>query len=517
MEPSRPSGRRVKRRTERMKSSLSLCALALLLTGSGTSGQTAHADASPPSERPNVLFLLSDDHGTGTMGCEGHPWSKTPALDRLASEGVRFANAFVTTSLCSPGRASFLTGMYARRHGVLNNETLLSEQVPSFAASLTAAGYDSMYVGKFHMGDQRTRPGFTRSASYLGQGEYYGCEFLVNGKLMRTKRWVDDVATDIALAFLREERDRPFLLCLGFKAAHGPRIVPADLETLYRDAVLPPPVNVDSEPPFPRKRELRDLMNRDRVGSRTFTTPEDWDADPGTRRPDLWQSQMLKATGAETLAEVPNWLDQDLANYYRQIHALDRNVGRVLAALDELELADHTVVVYSSDNGMQNGEHGLRFKRSAYEASLRVPLLLRYPPLTRGGVVLDQLALNIDLAPTLLDLAGVEIPPAMQGRSWRPLLAPGAEPPEWRQAFLYEYVREWAYFNPTVFAARTRDWKLVRYPGYPSWTELFDLRRDPHELVNLAENLEYRDKLEEMSVLLADLQSQAGPRPPVVR
>jgi len=468
--------------------------------------------------RPNIVFMLSDDHRSGTMGCEGHPWAQTPALDRLANEGVRFANAFVTTSLCSPARASFLTGMYARRHGVLDNATALSPDVPSLASALTASGYDSIYIGKYHMGDQRSRPGFTRSATYVGQGVYHGSEFLVDGKSERTERWIDDVATDYAVEFLREDRDHPFFLTIGFKAAHGPPMAPKDLRSLYEGETLPAPPNADALTPFPRKRELRDLMNRDQIGSRDFTTPEDWAADPSRRHRDLWQGKLLRAAGVSKLSEVPNWLGPDLANYHRQIHSIDRNVGRILDVLDELEVADNTIVVYASDNGLLNGEHGLRFKRVAYESSMRIPLIFRYPGAGDGGRTVAPLVLNIDLAPTLLDFAGLPAPEAMQGVSWRPLLETrqSTDPDdgyEWREAFLYEYTHERGYFNPALFAARTDRWKLIRYPGYPSWTELFDLHSDPYELANLAADPEHGSTLETMTGLLEELQLAAGPRP----
>lgn len=397
----------------------------------------------------NFLFILTDDQRWDALGVvqeeQGDkarfPWLKTPNLDRLAREGTRFRNAFVTNALCSPSRACFLTGRYNHLNGVANNKTPLPTDSATFATLLHNAGYSTGYFGKWHMGNQEERPGFGETASFLGQGSYFNTRILVNGQPTVTEngRWVDDVTTDYALAFLQNQKDKPFLAVVGFKSPHGPR-QPADTEKdLYQGEVPRDVPNLETITPY------NAAVGRERGGP------------PG----------------------------ENLRNYFRLITGADRNVGRLLDALKELKLDENTVVVFAGDNGYFLGEHGLGDKRAAYEESLRIPLLVRFPG-GKAGATVDQSVLNIDLAPTLLDLAGVAIPPSVQGRSFRPLLE-GQAPADWRTVFLYEYFFEGTQVKtPTILAVRADDAKLVTYPGHPEWTEVFDLSADPYEVRNLA-------------------------------
>jgi arylsulfatase A-like enzyme len=431
-----------------MSLSLRATVLACLTLGFGLP-QYAVAGQSP-ARRPNFVFVYTDDQRWDAMGVVQRehgerarfPWLKTPHMDRLAAEGVRFRNAFVVNSLCAPSRASFLTGCYGHVNGVVNNHTPFPVENVTHAGLLRQAGYTTAYVGKWHMDGQRgQRPGFDFSASFIGQGRYVDCPVEVNGKPTETKGWVDDVCTDYALQFLRENKDRPFLLVVGFKAAHGP--------------FDPPP------------RRKGDYAGEEARAVPNFGTPAIY---RGETRPP----------GADVKPgdKVPTNL-----NYFRCITAADDNLGRILQALDELKLADDTMVIFASDNGYYLGEHGLGDKRSAYDESLRIPLLVRYPKLGGKGKAIDPLTLNIDLAPTLLDYAGVAVPKAMQGRSWRPLLEGRAG--DWRKAFFYCYFYENNFRVPTVTAVRSETAKLVKYPGHDEWTELFDLGKDPYEVKNL--------------------------------
>jgi arylsulfatase A-like enzyme len=355
---------------------------------------------------------------------------------------VRFRNAFVVNSLCAPSRASFLTGCYGHVNGVVNNHTPFPEQNVTHARLLSSAGYVTGYIGKWHMDSQRgQRPGFDFSASFVGQGRYFDCPVEVNGKLTETKGWVDDVFTDYSVRFLRENKDRPFALVIGYKACHGP--------------FDPPPRH-----------------------SKTYTG-ELARAVPNLRSPAIYTQGAPRRDGEAALPEkVPVNL-----NYFRCIAAADDNLGRILQTLDELKLSDNTMVIFSSDNGYYLGEHGLGDKRSAYEESMRIPMVVRYPRLGVKGKTVDALALNIDLAPTLLDFAGVAIPKEMQGVSWRPLLE--GQEAHWRRAFFYCYFYESNFATPTVTAVRTTSAKLIKYPGHDDWTELFDLGHDPYEMKNL--------------------------------
>lgn len=445
----------------------------LALIAVGLAGQAVTA-----ADRPNFVFMFADDQRHDAFGLvqkeQGErgrfPWFTTPNLDRLAADGVRFRNAFVVNPLCSPSRACFLTGRYSHANGIYNNRTPFDGKQATHATLLRAAGYSTGYVGKWHMGTQAERPGFDWSASYTGQSTHFGATFLVNGKPEKTDDWTDDRAAAYAIRFLETERtkDRPFLLVVGFKAPHGPTQPPKRLETAFAGETSRPVPNLGIRPGF-----------------NTDIVPKKDPKPPGER--------------------VPVNLD-----YFRCIAGVDDNVGKVLDALDRLKLTDNTVVVYSSDNGYYLGEHGLGDKRSGYDESLRIPFIVRYPATGLKGVTRDDLVLNIDLAPTFLDLTGVSIPKEIHGQSWKPLLAkdPPAEP--LRSGFLFQYFREGGpkkkdappavggYNTPTLTGVRTRTHKLVQYRGHPEWTELFDLAADPYETKNLFADAKHAGRRAEM-------------------
>ena len=430
---------------------------AVLSTAALTLPRAAHA---AEGRRPNFLFILTDDQRWDALSCvqqeQGDkarfPWFKTPNMDRIATEGVRFRNAFVVNSLCAPSRASFLTGCYGHVNGVTDNHTAFPLANVTHASLLRAAGYTTGYVGKWHMGQQVERPGFDFAASFLGQGKYHDCPLVVNGETKPGTGWVDDVGTEYAIEFLTKNKDKPFLLCVGFKAPHGPFTPPPRRASAYEGETARPVPNLGVPPIF-------------------HDAP-----------------QRAAGEGA-----VKTNLD-----YFRCITAADDNVGRLLKTLDDLGLAQDTVVVFAGDNGFYLGEHQLGDKRSAYDESMRIPMLLRYPRRVRGGQAVDRMVLNVDMAPTFLELAGVAVPPAMQGKSWKPLLEE-TQNADWRDAFFYAYFKERGFNSPFVTAVRTDTAKLVRYPGHDEWTELFDLAADPFELKNLwnqPEAAELRNKLE---------------------
>ncbi|MBI4602886.1 MAG: sulfatase-like hydrolase/transferase [Planctomycetes bacterium] len=436
-------------RFSRPPSFLAVLGLALGLVGwpAPAQGQAAR--------RPNFLFVFADDQRWDAMGVvqreQGErgrfPWFQTPSMDRLAAEGVRFRNAFVVCALCSPSRAAFLTGRYNHSNEVIDNHTPFPDGAVTHATLLRAAGYRTGYTGKWHMdGQTGKRPGFDFSASFIGHARYQDAPFEVDGEKRETRGWVDDVSTDFAIEFLLKSKEHPFLLVVGYKSPHGPFDPPARLKDRFAGAKARPAPNLGSLPPFPR----------------------------GGRAPET-----IDPKAAEVEVNL---------GYFRCVAGIDENLGRLLTALDELKLAEDTVLVYSSDNGFYLGEHGLGDKRSAYEESIRIPLLLRYPRLVGRGKVADAMVLNIDLAPTLLDLAGLPVPPEMHGRSWRPLLEGKLDGTAlaWRTSFLYEYFYERNFFTPTVTAVRTESAKLIEYPGHGDWTELYDLKLDPYETRNLA-------------------------------
>lgn len=407
--------------------------------------------------KPNLLFIYTDDQSYDALsivqkeqGTKGRfPWLQTPNLDRLAAEGVRFRNAFVMNSLCSPSRAVNLTGLYNHEqgNGIASNFRPFPINNVTHATLLRADGYTTAYVGKWHMGNQRERPGFDHFASYAGHGQYADCPFIVDGKDTPTTGWVDDVATDYAIQFIQKQKDttKPWSLILGFKTPHQPWEPPARTKNLYAGEVARNVPNVNTPPIY--------AGNHDKA-------PADKPVPP----------------------TAPTNLD-----YFRCVTAMDDCVGRLLKALDEAGCAANTVVIFTSDNGVYLGAHNTGDKRSAYEESLRVPFLVRCPALgdkTRGRIV-DEMVLNLDLAPSLLDFAGVSAPKEMQGRSWRRLLT--GEDPSWRKSWFYEYFTEDQKGTnvPDITAVRTADAKLIKYPGHRAWTELFDLKADPYEVKNL--------------------------------
>lgn len=411
---------------------------------------TAHA----AERKPNFIFVIADDQRWDAMGVvqrehgdkARYPWFETPNMDRLAAGGIRFRNAFITHSICSPGRAGFLTGQYSHVNGVMDNDTHFPVDSVTHASLLRYAGYQTAYFGKWHMNDQKgQRPGFQHSASFISQGIYQDCPFEINGVMTPTKGWVDDVTTDLAIDWLKQNHGRTFSMVIGFKSPHNKR-------------------GGDSLP-----ERLRNLY----VGKTTRRTPN-------CEITAIYHKPLTEAGKGRERGLFANAVHLD---YLRHIKGIDENLGRLMDTLDELKLADDTVVVYSSDNGYFLGERGLGDKRALYEEGLRLPFLVRYPRLFPKGKLVDDMVLNIDLAPTFLDLAGLPAQPGMQGASFKEL-AIGKKPANWRTSFLAYYRKELG-ATPTCHGVRTEDAKLIVYPNHPEWTEVYDLKNDPYELRNL--------------------------------
>ena len=422
-----------------------------------------------PARPPNVVFILSDDHRWDYAGYEGHPFVETPSLDRLAAEGVRFDRAFVTSSLCSPSRASFLTGTYPHRHGVWNNFTPWSDDNQTFLEFLGAAGYRTAFVGKWHMPgglpDLRGVDHFVTFTTLGGQGVYEWCPLVVDGREEPSrKRYVTEELTDRALAWLDAGGDEPFALVLSHKSVHA-----------------------DFAP---------DTPERGRYADQPVALP------PGAHP---W----IHTTGGQYVHLSFTPLDDLVRRYAEAVASMDRQIGRVLDWLDANGRAEDTLVVYTSDNGYLWGEHGLVDKRWPFEPSMRVPFLVRYPASGHaGGERRDALLLNVDLAPTLLALAGLEAPAWMQGRSFLPLLRDGRAP--WRDALLYAYFYEPPYPVPTSRAVRTGRYKWIEYGDRPP--ALYDLELDPEERRDRSRDPGLAGVRAELEARLAALAAEvAGP------
>lgn len=409
-----------------------------------TSPCTIRSAQAAEVQKPNIVFILSDDHRWDFLGCAGHPFVKTPNLDRLAGEGIRFKNAFVTTSLCSPSRASFLTGQYAHAHGVRNNLTPWKDSNVTFLERLKQAGYDTAFIGKWHMpGNLPSLRGLDTFVTFTaqgGQGQYWKCPLIVDGKETPSRKpYITEELTEYAVAFLKKPRKNPFCLYLSHKAVHHEWLPPPDLRNLYSGMDLP--------------------------------VPEESDAWVTSTRGNIW-------------AGTFGTLEHHLKNYARCVVALDREIGRILRTLDQMGIAQNTLVIYAGDNGYFWGEHRLVDKRWAYEESIRIPFIVRYPRVVSDpGRVAEQMVLNIDLAPTLLEAAGLAVPSAMQGVSLLPILESSSA--QGRRAWLYEYFKDFPYNVPPILAVRTKTHIYIEY-GSRRPPELFDLIKDPRQVENLA-------------------------------
>ncbi len=411
------------------------------------------AIANAADRKPNFIFVIADDQRWDAMGSvqkehgekARYPWFETPNMDRLAADGVRFRNAFITHSICSPGRAGFLSGQYTHTNGVMNNHTPFPENSVTHATLLRDAGYQTAYFGKWHMGDQKARPGFQYVASFINQGIYQNCPFEINGTVTPTTGWVDDVSTDFAIDWIKQNSTSPFSLVLGFKSPHNKRggdNLPERLRNLYEGKTTRPTPNCETVA--------------------------------------IYMKPLVEAGKGLEVAYSDNSFQLD---YLRHIKGIDENLGRLLDTLDQLKLSEDTVVVYTSDNGFFLGEHGLGDKRALYEEGLRIPFIVRYPRLFPKGKRVDQMVINQDLAPTYLDLAGLPAHPGMHGRSFKEL-ALGNPPADWRRSFLCYYRKDLGP-TPTCRGIRTEDAKLIVYKDKPEWTEVYDLKNDPYELNRL--------------------------------
>jgi len=460
----------------------------------GAEGPAARQAASP---RPNVVFILTDDQRWDQLSCAGHPFLKTPNLDRIAAEGAWFRNMFVTTSLCSPSRASYLSGLYSHSHGVVNNFTDYPDDLPSFPRRLHEEGYETAYIGKWHMGEQddRRRPGFDYWASHKGQGTYYDCTFNINGTRKVLKGYYTHRVTDLAVEWIRREHERPFLLILGHKAPHTPFTPEKRYEHIYDHVRIKYPesaFHLDDKPAWIRQR---------------LTT---WH---GIYGPIFGFRKEFPDTSPEGVRDFAAFVRA----YTATIKSVDDSVGRIYRALKQTGRLDDTLLIFAGDNGFFLGEHGMTDKRTMHEPSIRVPLLVRYPKLIKPGTVIDQMVLNIDLAPSVLDICGARPLKKTHGRSWKPLLLGKTE--GWRTAWYYEYNYEKQFpYTPNVRGVRTDEWKYIHYPhgdGSPDrhLAELYHLKEDPGERHNLINNPACAEKVKELQALLQRLMAEADGLP----
>tara|TARA_B110000438_G_scaffold261312_1_gene271915 strand:+ start:3369 stop:4943 length:1575 start_codon:yes stop_codon:yes gene_type:complete len=469
---------------------------------------SSSSSSTPSGQRPNIIFVMTDDHTHLQMSLTGNSLINTPNLDRLANEGVWFKNAFCTNSLCAPARATILTGCLSNVNGIMGNSESkdkierLDPDLPTFPLLLQAAGYQTGIVGKWHLPhDPR---GFDYSCILPGQGLYFDPDMIENGKRKQFEGYVTDIITDKALDYLKDlDGDEPFCLVYQHKGPHRPFTPPPRHEDLYSDIEFPYPETFDD-----------DYATRLVAGKAADMKFEQSIArDYG----DIF--------GDMTEEEKKKWIYQRyVKDHYRAMQSIDEGLGRVLEYLDEAGIADDTLVIYTTDNGFYLGEYGWYDKRFMYEPSLRIPFLVRYPNGVGAGQVEERMIMNVDVAPTILDFAGIEVPDVMQGQSLKPLLQ--GDSVAWRDHIYYSYYENtWAMraleqaelSDPSFsfFTAhrigphrgiRNDRYKLIEYYSENNYWEFFDLQEDPNELKNVFGDPAYAALVKSMTVQLRETQ-----------
>lgn len=476
------------------------------------------ARADDAAKKPlNILFIFSDDHAYQAISAYGFNLNKTPNIDRLASEGMRFDRCLTTYSLCGPSRACLLTGKYSHLNGFYNNYTsVFNGKQLTFPKVFQKAGYQTAIIGKWHLESDPT--GFDFWEILPGQGVYYNPPMIRMGKRVKKQGYVTDIILNDALDWLKNQRDqsKPFVLMVHNKAPHREWEPALNHLTDYDGVTFPePPTLFDDYSGRGKAEHVQDMMIKSTMNKLDLKLedPKDlnaeqkkiWDAYYDKRKKDFEEKHL---SGKDLI----RWKYQAyLHDYFATIQSVDDSVGKLMDYLKEANLADNTLVIYSSDQGFYLGEHGWFDKRWIFEQSLRTPLIIRWPGVIKPGTVNDDMVSNLDYAETMLDAAGIEVPAEMQGRSMLPILQ-GHTPSDWRKSFYYHYYEHPAVHNVAKqYGVVTDRYKLVHFyePEFNYW-ELFDLKEDPHELKSVYDDpkyLEQREKLHaELDRLRADLK-----------
>ena len=468
------------------------------------------AQERPLPERPNVVVVVVDDMRYDEFSAGGHPYLETPNIDRLAAEGAMFTNAFHAVPLCSPNRASLLTGQFPSRHGIIDNvaRNKASHRLQTFPRAMKEAGYATAFIGKWHMGNDPTpRPGFDYWSALPGQGRTIDPDLYEDGRVQRIPGYVTDVLTDRALEFIDQQRDSPFIVYIAHKAIH-PEARQLD------DGSSDPNIDRKYTPAERHRGRYEDEVFPRRAN--VVHSPDDLEGKPALQR------SLRDRDSPESVAQFSFFLDpgtseETIRRRAEMVLAVDDSIGQIVAALEERGILDQTMIVFTSDNGFFFGEHWLsQERRLPYEESIRQPLLVRYPPLAKPGSRIDALASSVDLAPTVLEASGVPIGSHVQGRSLVPLMAGAME--DWRSAVLIEF---YTHENPRPWlmdmdykAVRTERYKLVHWVQHPDERELYDLAADPYEVNNLIADPAMQETAKELATTLERLVSEAiGLRP----
>ncbi len=444
---------------------------------------------SEAKQQPNILFVMLDDMAPDALFHERFPFLDLPNIERLAREGAVFSNMFVTTSLCSPSRASILTGVYGHIHGVRYNEISDPDPaLPQFTQVLQEQGYTTAMIGKWHMAHHaQPRPGFDYWLSFRGQGEYHNPELNENGQEFQADGYITDILTQKTLDFLDVHTEDPFCILMWHKACHAPFEPAPRHEEAFPDGRFEEPeswsLDFSEKPRWMRREKVYGPHYRSWVESEGKPVPDRLEPEPWHPRPGRWLEML------------------------RCLLAVDEGLGEVMDLLEQQGRLDNTIIIFMADNGWFYGEHRRGDKRLAYEESIKIPFAIRYPAKITPGSRIEGLASNIDIGPTLLDMTSAPIPDSMQGQSFVPLLA-GKEPEE-ETPFFYVYDQEeYAPGIPSIRAIRTSEWKYIQFPyesaDQGNHDELYHLKEDPYEMNNLIHAPEAETRLAHMKALLKE-------------
>lgn len=460
----------------------------------GTAAVAQNAKKGQPAPQRNIIFILSDDHRFDYMGfTQKVPWLETPVMDSIAHNGVHLKNAFVSTALSSPSRASILTGMYAHQHQVVDNETPVTRPLTYFPEYLQQNGYQTAFFGKWHMGNSgdEKQKGFDHWESFKGQGDYYNFTLNINGdrKSYGDSLYIANVLTDHTIEWIEGNKDKPFFVYLSHKSVHDNfSAARKDIGKYKNEEINYPPSYPykGSTPLLPSQKEGKPLSEIDWYGTDMV--------------PDWVKSQRESWHGVDYSYHGRRSFEEECRKYCETLTSLDSSIGELMKYLKEAGLDKSTLIVYMGDNGFCWGEHGLIDKRNAYEQSMRVPMLAYCPDLIQPGTVVDEMVMNVDIAPTFLEVAGIsQKPEQIEGSSFLPLLKK-EKIADWREKIFYEYYWEYDFpHTPTTFAIRTDRYKYIRYHGIWDTNEFYDLENDPDEMHNLINSVEHRPMIKQMA------------------
>lgn len=457
----------------------------------------------------NVIFILTDDHRFDAMGfTQKIAWLETPNMDRMAKQGVWVKNATVTTALCSPSRASILTGQYAHTHTVVDNFSPLPKGLRFFPEYLQQGGYKTAFFGKWHMGHEGDQPqkGFNHWESFTGQGVYFNPRLNINGKRIQytDSTYITNLLTAHAVDWIKQQpANQPFFAYVSHKGVHDEFMPAPRHRGRYANKPIPYPstINLTAQPGSKIFGDTTQLPLAHRAASSPAYNVKDI--------PNWVWAQRNSWHGVDFMYNGRVWFDEFYRRYCETLLAVDEGIGTLLDALAESGKDKNTIVIYMGDNGFLMGEHGLIDKRNMYEESQKVPLLVYAPDHIKGNQILDAVIQNIDIAPTILDIARVAKPSQMQGASFLPLLK--GEKMAWRSKAFYEYYWEYSFpQTPTTFGVRDGKYKFIYYPGVWDVGELFDLEADPEEKNNLWRHPDHQQTAQRLRTELWNWLEETG-------